>query len=79
MNQERKYTILVVDDDPINIDVIAGVLKSRGYRVLQAMNGERAVSIADRGFARFGLIGRADAGNRRIRGVPPVEGAGETN
>lgn len=56
MSQERKYTILVVDDDPINIDVMAGVLKSRGYRVLQAMNGERAVSIADRALPDLVLL-----------------------
>jgi putative two-component system response regulator len=41
----EKQTILVVDDTPENLDVLAGILKSR-YKVKVATNGVRALEIA---------------------------------
>ena len=41
----EKPTVLVVDDTPENIDVLAGVLRDK-YRVKVATNGERALKIA---------------------------------
>ncbi len=38
-------TILVVDDEPINIQLLAGMLKS-SYRVKVATTGEKALKIA---------------------------------
>src|SRR3970282_508742 len=35
--------ILVVDDQRANVEMIAGVLQARGYEVLTAMDGERAL------------------------------------
>lgn len=40
-----KQIILVVDDQPQNIDVLAGILGS-GYQVKVALNGEKALEIA---------------------------------
>ncbi len=44
-DQVEKHSVLVVDDTPENIDVIAGVLKPR-YRVRAATSGKRALEIA---------------------------------
>ena len=38
-------TVLIIDDTPDNIDVIAGILRS-AYRLKAALNGERGLSIA---------------------------------
>jgi DNA-binding NarL/FixJ family response regulator len=38
--------ILVVDDDPVNLDVAAARLAAHGYNILTAANGEQALEIA---------------------------------
>ncbi|MES9900256.1 MAG: two-component system response regulator [Sedimenticola sp.] len=43
--QNKKPTVLVVDDTPENIDVLRGVLKD-DYKIKAAVNGERALKIA---------------------------------
>jgi len=40
----EKQTILIVDDEPQNIDVLSGILKSN-YKVKAALNGEKALKI----------------------------------
>lgn len=44
-NANQKATILVVDDNPENIDVLSGVLSNR-YRIKAAVNGKVAIKIA---------------------------------
>jgi signal transduction histidine kinase/DNA-binding response OmpR family regulator len=39
-------TVLVVDDDPAARDLLTANLKSAGYRLVQATNGEEALSLA---------------------------------
>jgi signal transduction histidine kinase/DNA-binding response OmpR family regulator len=39
-------TVLVVDDDPAARDLLTASLKSTGYRLVQAANGEEALSLA---------------------------------
>jgi CheY-like chemotaxis protein len=39
-------TVLVVDDDPAARDLLAANLKSTGYRLVQAANGEEALTLA---------------------------------
>jgi adenylate cyclase len=39
-------TVLVVDDDPAARDLLTANLKSTGYRLVQAANGEEALSLA---------------------------------
>ena len=45
MKDSGKNTILIVDDSPENIDLLAGIL-NRDYRVKAAMNGQKALQIA---------------------------------
>jgi len=42
MSPENKWTILLVDDEPIVLKLVAARLKSQGYRVLTALNGQLA-------------------------------------
>jgi putative two-component system response regulator len=44
--EEMRQSILVVDDEPMNIDVISGVLRNE-YKVRAALNGKRALEIAN--------------------------------
>lgn len=43
-DQNSKRTILIVEDSPENIDVLAGILK-KDYRLKIATNGERVLRI----------------------------------
>ena len=43
------HTILIVDDDPINLQVLNNHLSLEGYQVIQALNGEQALSILQGG------------------------------
>lgn len=40
------YDILIVDDNPMNLGVLSGMLQERGYRVRAATNGRRALEAA---------------------------------
>jgi len=40
--------ILVVDDDPVNRTLLCGLLKTRGFKVLAARDGEEALSLAEK-------------------------------
>jgi two-component system, NtrC family, sensor kinase len=40
-------TLLVADDDPDVLDVLAGILRHAGYRVLSARSGSDAIHILD--------------------------------
>lgn len=44
--QTPKGDILIVDDNPVNLDLLSGMLLDRGYRVRVATNGRRALSAA---------------------------------
>lgn len=46
--QNGDYKILVVDDDPINLQVIANHLASENYAVKEASNGEEALELIKR-------------------------------
>ena len=45
---EARATVLVVDDNPENLEVIGEMLRGAGYRILVARNGARAVERAQR-------------------------------
>lgn len=51
----KKSTILIVDDEPINIDVAAALLKST-YRVLVATSGSQALTIIQNNYQSIDLI-----------------------
>ena len=46
-NEEVKASILIVDDTPANLRLLAGLLTSRGYQVRPARNGKMALSSAE--------------------------------
>jgi CheY-like chemotaxis protein len=45
---ERKPTVLVIDDDPAAIELVQLILESEGYAVLRASRGNDGVEIAER-------------------------------
>ncbi|MFE8071912.1 response regulator [Marinobacteraceae bacterium S3BR75-40.1] len=47
-NPSHEATILLVDDNPENLKVLYETLKDRGYRLLIANDGEKALSLAER-------------------------------
>ena len=44
---QERGSIMVVDDDPVLRDLLAGFLAQRGYRVLTAKDGKAALVVAD--------------------------------
>ena len=46
--QDRTHTILIVDDDPKAVEVIAGLLPMPGYAVVRAYGGSEAIMLAQR-------------------------------
>jgi CheY-like chemotaxis protein len=47
-NPERVYTVLVVDDDPKAVEVVAAFLPAPGYAVVRAYGGAEAITLAAR-------------------------------
>src|ERR1700761_1996893 len=45
-HHEKKPKILIVDDDPLTLKLLTGVLENQNYEVIQARNGEDALAIA---------------------------------
>ncbi len=45
--EKQNYTILAVDDEPINLQVIVNHLKDLGYRILTANNGHMALKMVE--------------------------------
>ncbi|KPA16344.1 chemotaxis protein CheY, partial [Candidatus Magnetomorum sp. HK-1] len=43
LNLDSKAIILVVDDEPINLQIMIGILKTKAYTVKTAINGKRAL------------------------------------
>ena len=46
MNEHDGRNILIADDQPMNLSVLAGMLRERGYRVRAVTNGRKAVEAA---------------------------------
>lgn len=47
--QSEARTVVIVDDDPVNIEVLCGALKPEGYRLLTASRGDRLLKLLDDG------------------------------
>jgi two-component system sensor histidine kinase ChiS len=41
----ENYTVLIVDDDPVNRLILSGILRQHRYRILEAVNGEEALRL----------------------------------
>jgi len=54
--QVEQFKLLIVDDDPINLQVLNNHLSLQNYSVIQALNGEQALSILESGQQHFDLI-----------------------
>jgi len=44
---ERKFTILLIDDDPAIVDLLMAILRNDAYSFLVASNGQEAMSVLD--------------------------------
>ena len=44
-NPKARETVLVVEDEPELLDLVAGILKTNGYHVLQATSGVKALDV----------------------------------
>ncbi len=45
---DKRYTLLIVDDEPLNIDVLFGVLQN-DYEIKAATSGQRALDVLAEG------------------------------
>jgi two-component system sensor histidine kinase ChiS len=52
----ERYTILAVDDEPINLQVIVNHLKDLNYRLITANNGVEALKIVEKGIPDLILL-----------------------
>lgn len=43
----ENYTVLIVDDDPVNRMVLSGILRQHRYRIIEAGNGEEALRLME--------------------------------
>ena len=41
--EENKHTVLIVDDDEVNVKLLEALISTSGYQVLKAFNGEEAI------------------------------------
>ena len=51
-----RKTVLVVDDEPLVLGVLCGVLESRGYAVLSALSAEQALALYRRNGSPVDLL-----------------------
>ncbi len=68
MNSTRS-TILIVDDEPINLDIICAHLENENYELVRATNGRDAWSILEADPARFDVM----ILDRRMPGMDGME------
>lgn len=47
MNNAKKKKILIVDDEPDILTVMAAILSNAGFNVVQALSGKEAVALAE--------------------------------
>lgn len=46
--EERKKTLLIVDDDIFLVDIMAFTLKQSGFEIIKAHNGQEAIDIVNK-------------------------------
>ncbi|MDB5323171.1 MAG: Fis family transcriptional regulator [Phycisphaerales bacterium] len=74
-------TVLLVDDNPANLDLLTRVLEPQGYRILVAQSGEAAIALARRATPDLILLDIMLPGVdgyetcRRLKGAPETAGA----
>jgi two-component system, sensor histidine kinase ChiS len=50
LNEQSPGQILVVDDEPVNLQVLVNHLSQYNYKILQATNGEEALALIEEGY-----------------------------
>jgi len=55
-NGQRRAVVLAVDDDPVNLRVIAAALADEPYEIITANNGREALNLLEGGSIRIGLV-----------------------
>ncbi|NEP80001.1 MAG: response regulator [Okeania sp. SIO3B3] len=45
----QKFQIMIVDDEPVNLQVLVNILSLQNYAIVQAMNGIEALNIIEKG------------------------------
>ncbi|NET42285.1 response regulator [Okeania sp. SIO2B3] len=50
LETEKKFKIMIVDDEPVNLQVLVNILSLENYSIVQAMNGIEALKIIEQGF-----------------------------
>jgi CheY-like chemotaxis protein len=56
MTDDRSYSILVTDDDPVVRETFRDLFEPRGYRILLAESGEQAIDIVQRDEIHLALM-----------------------
>ena len=46
MSDENKTVVLVADDEPSTLALVSGHLRAKGYRVIEATDGDQAWELA---------------------------------
>ena len=54
--ENPQVNILIVDDTPDNLDLLAAILQKRGYQTFCAVNGSEALEIAKSGWVELILL-----------------------
>jgi CheY-like chemotaxis protein/nitrogen-specific signal transduction histidine kinase len=64
----ERPTVVVIDDDPMDLDLVEAVLAPAGYSVLRAAGGEEGVALVAREQPAVVLLDLLMPGRRRLRG-----------
>ena len=55
-DRKQKGTIVVIDDEPANLDSLAAILTEEGYTVCQANDGQSGLQLVKRGLPDMVLV-----------------------
>ena len=70
---ERRAEILIVDDNPINLQVLSGILEQENYKVRAALSGEIALRAVEGGVPDLVLLDINMPGMSGLEMLPKVK------
>lgn len=71
--------ILVVDDDQTILDIVGVILTEKGYRIIQAMDGEEGIAMAESNMPAIVILDRKMPGLDGNDVIKALKGNPETN